>query len=183
GEAPYRAISHAVPVGLLGERFFAAAAYGVPLLGRKGANRSTYYELGFDEYADALTPRRLRRLASGAEAWIERIAAAIVRLKPRVVGATTSFEQTAASVALLNAVKRLEPQIVTILGGANCAGPMAQGIRSLRPSIDYIFSGECETAFPDFLDHVAAGDLPTEPILFGSPCQEMDAIPTPDYSD
>jgi magnesium-protoporphyrin IX monomethyl ester (oxidative) cyclase len=45
-----------------------------------------------------------------------------------VAGATTTFHQTAASVALLREIKRSTPKVITVIGGANCEGAMALDI-------------------------------------------------------
>jgi ribosomal peptide maturation radical SAM protein 1 len=101
-----------------------------------------------------------------------------------VVGATTTFHQTAASAALLAQVKRARPAAITVLGGANCEGEMARGIASLGAPIDYIFSGECESIFPDFLRRAAAGEpLPPDRIVCGEACFDMDSLPEPSFDD
>jgi len=83
----------------------------------------------------------------------ERFAA----LRFRMAGATSTYHQTAAGCALLAQVKRAQPTVITAMGGANCEGEMARGIASLSAPIDYIFSGECESAFADFLRRVVSG--------------------------
>ena len=69
------------------------------------------------------------------------------------------------------------------MGGANCEGEMADGIRSLDKGIDYVFSAESEATFPSFLMAVARGDLPEAHVIYGKPCRDMDSVPTPDFSE
>ncbi len=173
------------PRYLLSERLFAKVAYGVPLLGENA--EATYLKMLQEEFKGdkpfSFTYAEVQQLAENVEAWVNDIAQQLVRTGSRVIGCTSIFEQTAASVAILNAIKRLSPQTITIIGGANCTGEMAEGIESLGTTIDYIFSGEGETAFPQFIHQVKTGHFPTQKILKGSPCFNLDAIPTPNYHE
>jgi ribosomal peptide maturation radical SAM protein 1 len=84
---------------------------------------------------------------------------------------------------LLRRIKRLSPQTITIIGGANCEGEMAEGVASLSPALDYVFSGESEETFPNFLGQVQAKQLPGGRIIYGQPCQQLDTIPPPDFTE
>ena len=84
---------------------------------------------------------------------------------------------------MLRRIKRLSPKTVTILGGANCEGEMGEGILSTGACVDYVFSGECEKSFPTFLRDFREGKLPSQRVVKGEPCRDMDHSPTPDYSD
>src|SRR5262249_14390972 len=108
--------------------------------------------------------------------------AGILDFDPTVVGCSTMFQQTAASVAMLKSVKRLRPEIVTVLGGANCEGEMAAGILSLDAGIDFVFSGESDASFPKFLQVLASGSRPPGPVIPGEPCLTLDMLPTPDFA-
>ena len=100
-----------------------------------------------------------------------------------MIGCTCSFEQITSSAALLNKYKELDPGVITILGGANCEGEMAEGILSLGTRIDYVASGDSEELFPCFLAQALRGRAPAERILHGKPCANLDALPLPDYQD
>jgi len=58
---------------------------------------------------------------------------------------------------------------------------MARGVASLPSGIDYIFSGESEALFAEFVQAIVAGLRPRGRLLFGEPCRDMDALPTPTY--
>ncbi len=166
-----------VPWGTLaGERLFSQSAYG-----HSGfADRTDVPALGED-----LTSN-LRDIEAALPAWCDSAADAIAELRPRLVGATTTFEQTNASIALLRRVKCRHPEVKTLVGGANCEAEMAEGIASLDPeatAIDYIFSGESEGVFPDFLRRFVAGAPLPDRIVRGAPCRRLDSIPTPDFSE
>ncbi|MCK6625841.1 MAG: RiPP maturation radical SAM C-methyltransferase [Anaerolineae bacterium] len=171
---------HAPLAALVGERFFAASAFDLPPLGREPERMLERERKTIPFDLDLAT---LRRLEAYAGPWADMMAAAIVERQTQVVGCTTLFEQTAASIALLRRVKRLLPSVVTIIGGPNCEGEMAQGIASLSPTIDYIFSGESETTFPHFLSQIRAGQPPPERIIYGQPCRQLDALPLPDFTE
>ena len=49
------------------------------------------------------------------------LADALVQAGVPIVGATTSFDQTAPALAQLAAIKARDPAVRTLLGGANCA--------------------------------------------------------------
>ena len=184
GEDLYKAICYGRYAWMWGERIFAATAFGLPPLGHQieklrqqiaSRDHSQGAEVTFDQFA-ALE----RKAGPFCSALGERLAA----LRIPVVGATTTFHQTAASVALLAQVKRARPATLTVLGGANCEGEMARGIASLGAPIDYIFSGECESIFPDFLRRAVGGEpLPPDRIVRGEPCFDMDSLPEPSFDD
>lgn len=185
GELNYQAVCYAPSGALLGERFFARAAYDVPAFGHDTTYLS-YFETSTEERADSeveINLDELQALEPQVQEWVEAVASAIVARGYKVVGCTTTFEQTAASVALLNRIKELGPKTVTILGGANCDGEMAEGILSLGARIDYVFAGESEVSFVTFMRRVLSGDLPAERIIAGDPCLDLDALPTTDFSE
>src|SRR5271157_936592 len=184
GDDLYDAICYGNYGGMWGERIFAATAFGLPPLGHQteklrvqiaSADRSQDPEVTFEQLAS---------LERKAHPFCSALGQRLAALRFPVVGATTTFHQTAASVALLAQVKRAKPEAITLIGGANCQGEMARGIASLSAPIDYIFSGECESIFPDFLRRAVAGEpLPPDRIVRGEPCFDMDSLPEPSFED
>jgi ribosomal peptide maturation radical SAM protein 1 len=163
----------------VGERMFAAAAYGGPLLGRDAmAFRGRLESSGAAEAWPELT-----RLASLACEWAEEVAAGVARCGFKAVGCTTTFEQTSASVALLDRIKARQPACVTMIGGANCEGEMAEGILSLGAATDFIFAGESDDTFVRFMQDLLAGKLPERRIIPGTPCLTLDDLPAPRYEE
>ena len=180
------------PLGtFLGERLFARAAYGVPPLGAQAHMFTPERIYGTDLapaiYHDDLPYAAYRldvlRTEAQVPAWVEAAGKYIAGLGIPIIGATTTFQQTAPAIALLGAVRRYASGVTTIIGGANCEGEMAEGIRSIAPFIDYVFSGESEQTFPELLRGLTRGDPPAGRIIQGKPCDEMDAIPPLDYDD
>jgi ribosomal peptide maturation radical SAM protein 1 len=191
GLPSYTTLAKAPPDTFLGERLFARAAYGVPPLGEQAdmftPERIFGTCLAPAIYEDDLPweAYRLEVLQTEAQvpAWVEAAGKYIAGLGIPIIGATTTFQQTAPAIALLGAVRRHASGVTTIIGGANCEGEMAEGIRSIAPFIDYIFSGESEHTFPELLRGLARGEPFAGPIIQGKPCDEMDAIPPVDYDD
>ncbi len=186
GVENYEALIETKSAYLIGERFFASAAYGLPPFGSDGFIDSEKAESLASERYEAYPDFKLAEIKSmerRAVLWADAIADLVAVHNFKVVGCSTTFQQTAASIALLNRIKQLRPDMVTILGGANCEGIMARGLISLSDSVDYVFSGECEVVFPDFLAKVREGRLPSERIVRGSACIEMDDMPLPDYAE
>jgi ribosomal peptide maturation radical SAM protein 1 len=68
-----------------------------------------------------------------------------------VIGIATTFYQNLPALALAREVKHRWPSKLVVLGGANTDGPMGRSLLSLFPAIDYVFSGETDYTFIDFL--------------------------------
>lgn len=114
--------------------------------------------------------------------WIDYLVMEIFKQKYKVIGCTTGFIQTNAAISFINCIKKVHPEIITIIGGASCQSDLAEGILSLSSSIDYVFSGESEIAFPKFLKNIFQGCSPKNKIIQEETCA-IDDIPLPDYSD
>jgi ribosomal peptide maturation radical SAM protein 1 len=201
GAEAYAAISIAPTDWLLGERLFARVAFGAPPLGFASDRFLAAIEAAHEVWAGTIAEERPSERAyeeegapriskEGLLGWeahafelAEWVARRIAERGYPVVGATSHFDQTAASLAVLSRVKALRPQTRIILGGANCEAEMAQGIRSLSSDLDHVFSGESEETFVTFLRDVRAGRDPGPPIIEGAPCTDLDALPTPRFDE
>ena len=152
GVPAYQRILDAPLAALLGERYFARSAHAVAPFG--GAVEGSLGREAGDRIEAALPD------------WCERVAGAIAATGFGIVGCTTSFEQTNASLALLRRVKHQRPSTITLLGGANCEGPMAEGLAAVDAAVaavDHIFDGEGEEALISFLGSTAQGRRPQPP--------------------
>ena len=119
GQATYTNVAFSPTRQLLGERLFAAAAYGTPALGRDGDQVDPLRWAAGATLSSPMDVDDLHALEHLATRSIDDLAAAVAGLAFDVVGCTTTFQQTAASVALLSTIKRLRLETITILGGAN----------------------------------------------------------------
>ncbi|HSS47639.1 MAG TPA: RiPP maturation radical SAM C-methyltransferase [Thermoanaerobaculia bacterium] len=76
-----------------------------------------------------------------------------------IVGFTSMFAQNTASFSMARVLKKRNPKVTTIIGGANCEAPMGKEIARSLPALDYVFSGAALVSFPEFLQHRLDGDV------------------------
>ncbi|MCP4220001.1 MAG: RiPP maturation radical SAM protein 1 [bacterium] len=184
------ALPRTIAWSMLNERLFARSAYGLPPLGKSpeycadeamsisgnGPHHKMFHE------AEPFEPGKYREVEEICYSFVEEVVPVIASLNYKMIGCSTRIGQTNCSVALINGIKRLTPAVVTLLGGGNCEDEMAEGTASLSDSIDYVFSGESEQSFRDFLEKFADGQLPAQRIIHGQPLQDLDSLPLPDYN-
>jgi ribosomal peptide maturation radical SAM protein 1 len=191
GVERYEKINDSPEYWMLGERLFARSAYGLPPLGKhpewcadeamsiRGNKNHTkmffdsHYQFDLDKYL---------KTEEMCMSFIGRVTAILSYLDYKIIGCTSSMlRQTNCSIALLSRVKKHSPQKITIIGGSSCKSEMAEGIASLSEDIDYIFSGESETTFINFLQDYSIGELPLQRIIAGEPLNNLDTLPLPNY--
>lgn len=124
----------------------------------------------------------------------------VVECSPAIVGFTSVFQQQLASLSLAKRIKESRPETFIVFGGANCEGRMGLEMKRQFAFIDAVVSGEGDTAFPELVRRVRAresladlqgvysGDRLATALTEQQPSNtpvisEMDALPTPDYSD
>lgn len=126
------------------------------------------YDADLELFLDAdgnFSSKRFFDLRKLATEFTRRTAAAIVEKRPAVVGCTTTFLQYNASIGLLREIRRLAPDIVTVLGGGQCEGTMGPVTIEQCPWVDYVVSGEADTTFPTLCQDIihngqSVGELP-----------------------
>ena len=146
----------------------------------------------------------LRAVRQAAAGFIDRAAERVLATGARIVGCTSTFEQQAASLALLRRVRELDPTVITLLGGANCEGVMGRTAHRSFPWVDYVVAGEADALIADLCRRILAegreipaGELP--PGVYGpahrdggrTPLGEaprpvfrdLDSLPVPDFDD
>ena len=113
----------------------------------------------FDDDAET---RELRRVLSEKRgelaAFLDRLIAAHGLERTDVVGFTTMFSQTVASIAMARRLKELNPGIITAIGGSACHGVMGQELARQVTPLDYVFSGSGLVSFPAFVQHCLDGN-------------------------
>jgi len=180
GESNYRSLCQGPK--LVGERFFAHVAYGKSLDSmfppvpepQKAFERGDILPLPASQTKD---------LAQRSTDFARAVASCIAARSYRVVGFSSSFEQTAGSISILNALKTMVPDVIVAIGGANCAGAMANGMSGLAKNADYIFSGESETTFPEFLQQVFRGERPADRIIKSKCAADLKSLPLPNFKE
>src|SRR4029079_823836 len=94
---------------------------------------------------------------AGASKYLDECARRIAAERPRVVGFTTTFHQTCASLAVAKRLKALPNPPVIVFGGANCEGEMGLQLLESFQWIDFVCCGESDLSFPKLLDGVLRG--------------------------
>lgn len=195
GTHVYNLIGNSDAKDLLGEWTFARSAFGSARQDDLPAyHREIYFDLfarlGLDE---ATLWRALTFLRDQADLYVDELAARLVSQGARVVGCSSTFQQHCPSLALLRRLKQLDPGIVTLMGGANCEGPMGLALKRNCSYIDYLASGESDLMVVDLLQALSQtplGPLPEGVVGSELPScaprvrvRDLDALATPDYQE
>ena len=88
--------------------------------------------------------RGLLTLRAMAADFIDWTADQVLAHEPRIVGCTSTFQQHLASIALLKRIRERAPEVVTMMGGANCETVMGRATHREFPWVDYVCSGEAD---------------------------------------
>ncbi len=117
--------------------------------------------------------------------FISYAATKLVAKKPTLIGFSTSFQQNCSSLAIAAKIRELDPQIVICFGGANCEGEMGEALVEQFSQIDYVFSGESEETFLDFVKSFISKNTNRldRNYIKGKAIENLDLLPMPDYSD
>jgi ribosomal peptide maturation radical SAM protein 1 len=76
-----------------------------------------------------------------------------------LVGFTSTFSQNVASFAMARKLKERNPDVLTVMGGANCETPMGEEIAKNAQYIDFVFSGPALKSFPEFVQYCLDQDI------------------------
>src|SRR5262249_11136162 len=82
----------------------------------------------------------IRAARDAAPAFVDACADRVAALRPRIVGFTSVFQQHLASLALAKRLKARLPDVVVVMGGANCEATM--GVETVKqfPFVDAVVS-------------------------------------------
>ncbi len=152
--------------------------------------------------------QKLRDLRATSKLLIDQLARRILEGRPRIVGCTSSFQQHVASLALLRRLRELDPEVVTLMGGANCETRMGLATHRNFHWVDYVVSGEADGLILPLcravLEHGRAVAPEELPVGVLAPCHRssgypvaagagdgvprasfnnLDGLPSPDFSD
>ncbi len=178
----------------VGEWVFTGVAHGTP----EDLGTTYLTELFAVEFPQFYTPARIAAFLAaraGAAAFIEACYASVDWTRYRMVGFTSSFQQTMASLALARRIKQSHPDILIVFGGANCQGEMGTELHRLYSFLDAVCQGEGDIAFPQLLQRVAKGEdlrgIPgfvvrhntetVEPADSTISVNDMNSLPVPDF--
>ncbi len=122
----------------VGEWVFTSALYG------RAWNVAEFSE--FLESRD-VEPAKFVRMHALAPGFIEDTVRGILDHEPDIVGFTTTFQQNVPSLAAARRLKALAPDVITVLGGANCDGSQGVAIARNFPFVDHVVRGDGEHSF------------------------------------
>ncbi|MBI2568098.1 MAG: RiPP maturation radical SAM protein 1 [Candidatus Schekmanbacteria bacterium] len=204
----YLAIAAATgPPYLLGEWTFAAAAFPdfQPDCDAYLETVATQVAVGTAERGDERRWKEvLRDARAQASIFVDAVAARILERGPKIVGCSSTFDQHCASLALLRRIRAVAPEVITMMGGANCEAEMGEAVQHAFPWVDFVVSGEADLLFPELcqlvLEHgrdldpgrLPQGVMPSRPRLSrprGVPeppravVADLDRLPIPDFDD
>ncbi len=175
GPRLYRQLCMTRTEELIGERLFGPAHRGLIHDGPE-PTPACWSELFVGD------PPTIEDAQGAATLWAQAMADALASTSARMVGFTSSFEQTTSSLSVIRRLKQLRPDILTLLGGANADDEMGAGLADYEPALDFVFQGEAEASFTGFLDEYAQGTpdarLRVRP---GEVLENLDSIPTPRF--
>lgn len=181
---------------LLGEWLFAGAVHG-----------DADPETSIRYFADAAGAGQLRGLGARHVAHVIGARQAVVPFiewcaeevgsEYDVVGFTSSFQQSMASLALAQRIKERSPQTRIVFGGANCRAEMGIALLNCFDCIDAVCLDEGDRAFPRYITALMQSRQPTEipgmavradgavhlPSRLNDAIPSLDPLPDPDFSD
>jgi ribosomal peptide maturation radical SAM protein 1 len=100
----------------------------------------------------------LRELRRAAHDFIEFSMGAVRWNDYDLVGFTSTFAQSAASLALSKRLKERFPDLLIAFGGANCEGEMGLQLHKSYSFIDFVCAGEADVSFPTLIDRLSRGE-------------------------
>lgn len=192
GHKDYRKMADYFPVPLLaGEWVFSQAFYGQEVS-------------SWDAYVSDVLAHPLLTLPPDARTLVQnavRLAEEFLELclnscdwsQYRMVGFTSTFEQTMASMCLARLIKQKYPEVTIVMGGANFEAGMGLPYLHLFPFVDYISHGEADVSFLQLCERLEVEEHPAPPPGFVSQtdCElkhpaklrDMDDLPYPTFDD
>lgn len=177
------------------EWVFARALYGEQEPAREAAAERAVFELAARLPDAGLDAGDLLELRAATPAMIDAMVDRLAGFA--VVGIATTFYQNLAALALARRLKQRRPDVLVMLGGANCDGEMGATLLEQFGFVDCVFSGEVDHAVPEFVARHARGaavdDIaglvrrgPDGAPLVGppaAPLAQLDDLPYPDFDD
>lgn len=154
GQELFEAISQQYTAGL-GDWLFRHLAFP-----HASANANAYFARHFpyqDAKSQAIKQTLLER-RDGLDSFLEKMVEKYQLADADLVGFSSMFSQNVASFALCNLLKKRKPDIVTVIGGANCESPMGQEIARHVHGIDFVFSGPSLISFPELVEKYFSGN-------------------------
>jgi ribosomal peptide maturation radical SAM protein 1 len=197
GYGDYGYIAERTPTqSLAGDWVFGRCAFGP----RDESDKE--YLQAFDERFSKFGPTgagiaALLRARAAAEPFLQDCLNQVDWRQHDVIGFTSTFAQTTASLALAQRIKERFPRTTIVFGGANCEAEMGLQLHRSFPFVDLVLSGEADLSFPRAMRAIIGGEDPADiPGVIsrrnGRSCyvslmpdrvEDLDTLPYPDYAD
>lgn len=174
---------------MVGERLFARAAHALPRLGvpqeerfALGENKKKRPSPAPHPVDPQFDPLPWLDLEETCFSFADQVAPVVAAKGYKIIWLNIGWEQINCALALIDRIKSAAPDTLFMIGGLNCEAAMARGIAAMNSNVDYIFEGEIEAAYAQFLKGYTQGKRPDHRILRGDPVKDMDLLPLPDYA-
>lgn len=120
-----------------------------------------------------MLPKALQAAHALIDDWVE----IVCRLKPKVLGLSSCYQQHLASLAIAKRIKQACPDILLVLGGTNCNDVMGAETFRQFPFLDAVVSGPGELVFVDLVRRHLAGenDIALPGIYWRGPAVDLNA--------
>ena len=184
-------VKHSPKSLLVGEWIFSVALF---------PNRDPLLDAEFEKLLFKKVPNELvhsiMRERERTPEYTRSAAAQLVSEKPAIIGFSSMFQTHCAALAIAKEVKKLDPKVMICFGGANCEGVMGWGTLKSFPQVDYVFSGNADFSFPEFVRRFFARERPlahtssifsredkvvVEPEIHD--VDNLNSLPIPEYDD
>ncbi|MET4518270.1 RiPP maturation radical SAM C-methyltransferase [Bradyrhizobium sp. I1.7.5] len=188
GIADYGPLESCPPEEALVDWLFAGVAFP-DFEPEESAFLDLYFERNPIHAGKSLAERRANflRLRSLIGGFIDWTADKILEQRPAMVGCSSTFTQHVPSLALLRRLSERSPDLVTLMGGANCESVMGRSTHMRFPWVDYVVSGEADLLIgPLCWDILNRGrDIPPADLPFGvfGPAHREAGYPTASTRD
>lgn len=184
-------------LALVGEWLFAPSVQN----GNGGEPDLAYItQVLFGEYRKVLDARRIVRILEARRMVNDFLEYCLNTFKWQdydVIGFSSSFQQSMASLALAKRVKETYSDKLIVFGGANCEGEMGVELHRKFPFVDVVIGGEAELTFTELVRRRFAREsllgLPgttvretegsTSPEQPSRPLKDLDELPELNYID
>ena len=150
----YKQLSNELYSSGLGDWIFRAIAFP-----EEPDNTQDYFSRYFPQQTADVAAMKGKVLAK--RAGLERFLSRLIR-KHRLagedmVGFTSMFTQNIACFAMAKMLKTANPDITTVMGGANCEAAMGRELAKHADMMDYVFSGPSLVSFPTLVGQKIEG--------------------------
>ena len=149
----YQRIAQSAPThDLPGEWVFSRALWRCDALPDEAFD--TYARTTPGDYYPNAFLGQIRYAREQAPQYIDDLAETIDLQDVDIVGFSSTFQQSLASLAMAKALKARAPNLHVVFGGANCEGEMGLELHRSFTFIDAVCRGESDTSFPQLIEAV-----------------------------